>query len=74
VLEKVIRGTRRDDSAVPKGMQIHHSYIRPHRGLDGDTHDKAGIRITERNEWKTIMRDAVKSPGSRPVPGRISSR
>lgn len=29
-----------------KGMQLHHNFIRPHQGLDGDTPaDREGIRI-----------------------------
>ncbi len=28
--EKVIRGIKKDDSAILRGMQIHHNYIRPH--------------------------------------------
>jgi len=73
--EKVIRGIKRDDSAILRGMQIHHNFIRPHQGLDGDTPaDRAGIRIMGENKWKTIIQNAVKSHSSRPVPGRISSR
>ena len=57
--EKVVRGIKKDDSAVIKGMQIHHNYIRPHQGLDGDTPaDRAGIRIMGDNKWKTIIQNA----------------
>ncbi len=28
--EKVVRGIKKDDSAILKGMQIHHNFIRPH--------------------------------------------
>jgi len=57
--EKVIRGIKRDDSAVLKGMQIHHNFIRPHQGLDGDTPaDRAGIRVLGDNKWKTIIQNA----------------
>jgi len=57
--EKVIRGIKRDDSAILRGMQIHHNFIRPHQSLDGDTPaDRAGIRITGNNKWKTIIQNA----------------
>jgi len=60
--EKVVRGIKRDDSAIIRGMQIHHNYIRPHQGLDGDTPaDRAGIRIQGGNKWKTIIQNAAKS-------------
>ena len=54
--EKVVRGIKKDDSAILTGMQIHHNYIRPHQGLDGDTPaDRAGIRIRGDNKWLTII-------------------
>jgi len=57
--EKVIRGIKRDDSAILKGMQIHHNFIRPHQGIDGDTPaDRAGIRIRGENKWKTLIQNA----------------
>ncbi len=57
--EKVVRGIKKDDSSILKGMQIHHNYIRPHQGLDGDTPaDRAGIRIMGDNKWKTIIQNA----------------
>jgi len=63
--EKVIRGIKKDDSAILKGMQIHHNYIRPHQGLDGDTPaDRAGIRIMGENKWKTIIQNASLSAAS----------
>ncbi len=69
----MIRGIKRDDSAILRGMQIHHNYIRPHQGLDGDMPaDRAGIRIMGENKWKTIIQNAHTS--SRRFPGEISSR
>lgn len=60
--EKVVRGIKKDDSVILKGMQIHHNYIRPHQGLDGDTPaDRAGIKIMGDNKWLTIIQNAVKS-------------
>ena len=60
--EKVIRGLKKDDSAILTGMQIHHNYIRPHQGLNGDTPaDRAGIRIQGDNKWMTIIQAAAKN-------------
>jgi len=60
--EKAMRGIRRDDPATLRGMQIHHSFVRPHQGPDGDTPaDRAGIRIMGRNRRKTIIQNAAKS-------------
>jgi len=57
--EKAMRGIKRDDSAILKGMQIHHNFIRPHQGLDGDTPaDRAGIRIAGESKWKVIIQNA----------------
>ena len=37
-------------------IKIHHNFIRPHMGLDGDTPtDRAGIGIKEDNKWLTII-------------------
>ena len=58
--EKVVRGIKKDDSAIITGMQIHHNYIRPHQGLDGDTPaDRSGIKIMGDNKWKTIIQNAA---------------
>ena len=60
--EKVMRGIKKDDSAVLKGMQIHHNFTRPHQGMDGDTQaGRAGIKILGNNKWKTIIQNAAKS-------------
>ena len=57
--EKVVRGIKKEDSAILTGMQIHHNYIRPHQGLDGDTPaDRAGIHVQGDNKWKTIIQNA----------------
>ena len=57
--EKVVRGIKKDDSVIFAGMQIHHNYIRPHQGLDGDTPaDRAGIRVRGNNKWKTLIQNA----------------
>ena len=60
--EKVMRGIKKADSPIFKGMQIDYNFIRPHQGLDGDTPaDRAGIKVMGDNKWKTIIQNAAKS-------------
>ena len=60
--EEATRGIKKDDSPVFKGMQIHHNFIRPHQGLEGDTPaDRAGIRILGENKQKTIIQNVANS-------------
>jgi len=50
--EKVMRGLKRMDTPILKGVQIYHNYIRPHEGLKGATPaDKAGIKVEGVNKW-----------------------
>ncbi len=73
--EKVICGIKKNDSAILKWMQLHHNYIRPHQGLDGDTPaDRAGIRIQGDNKWKTMIQTHLKMVIYRRFPGRIIYR
>ena len=59
--EKVIRGLKKEDSALLTGLQIYHNYVRPHQGLNGDTPaDRAGIRVQGDNKWMTIIQAATK--------------
>ena len=60
--EKVIRGLKKEDSAILTGLRLYHNYVRPHQGLNGDTPaDRAGIRIQGNNKWMTIIQNAVKN-------------
>ena len=43
--EKVMRGLKVENTPILKGYQIYHSFVRPHRALDGKTPaDLAGSR------------------------------
>ncbi|MDG7009324.1 MAG: hypothetical protein JRN16_05945 [Nitrososphaerota archaeon] len=54
-----MRGLKREDSPVLKGIQIHHNFIRPHMGLQGRTPaEAAGIRVEGENKWLTIIQNA----------------
>jgi transposase-like protein len=61
--EKVMRGLKREDSPVLKGLQIFHNYFRPHEGLNGRTPaEAAGIRIEGENKWITVIQNAAQGP------------
>jgi putative transposase len=59
--EKVMRSIKTTDSPILKRMQIHHNFIRPHEGLNGQTPaDKAGIKVEGENRWITLIQNAAK--------------
>jgi len=59
--EKVMRGLKREDSPILKGIQIYHNFIREHEGLDGKTPAEAsGIIVEGSNKWQTIIQNASK--------------
>ena len=59
--EKVMRGLKKDETAVLKGYQLYHNYVRPHEALDGKTPaDACGIKIEGQNKWKTLIQNASK--------------
>lgn len=60
--EKVIRGLKKEDSAILSGLQIYHNHVRPHLGLNGDTPgEAAGIYIQGEDKWLTIIQAAAKA-------------
>jgi len=57
--ERVMRGLKNTDTAIIKGLQIYHNFIRPHEGLNGNTPaDRAGIMVEGENKWRTIIQNA----------------
>ena len=57
--EKTMRGLKRKDTPILKGMQIYHNFVRPHEGLDGDTPaDRAGIRVEGTDKFMTLIQNA----------------
>jgi putative transposase len=63
--EKTMRGLKSNDTAILKGYQIFHNYIRPHEGLDGKTPSEAcGITVEGKNKWKTLIQNASHSKQS----------
>lgn len=59
--EKVIRGFKRDDSAILSGLRVYHNFVRPHLGLpDGLTPgEAAGIQIEGDNKILTMIQAAT---------------
>jgi hypothetical protein len=58
--ERVVRGVKKEDSPLIKGLQIYHNYIRPHEGLEGKTPaEAAGITVEGKNKWVTIIQNAT---------------
>ena len=60
--EKVVRGLKKEDSAILAGLRVYHNHVRPHLGLsDGQTlGEAAGIIIEGRDKWKTMVQAAAK--------------
>ena len=60
--EKVMRGLKRMDTPILKGVEIYHNFIRPHERLNGDTTaDRAGIGVKGDNKWVTLIQNASRS-------------
>jgi len=57
--EKTMRGLKTKETAILKGCQLYHNYIRPHEGLDGKTPAEAcGIKVEGENKWLTLIQNA----------------
>jgi len=57
--ERVMRGLKNTDTAIVKGLQIYHNFIRPHEALNGETPaDRAGIKVEGENKWMTLIQNA----------------
>ena len=57
--EKTMRGLKKVDTPILKGMQIYHNYIRASRfGLEENSAEKAGIQVEGENKWLTIIQNA----------------
>lgn len=58
--EKTMRGLKKKDTPILKGMQVYHNYIKPHEGLKGKTPaDACGIVINGDNKWMTLIQNAA---------------
>ena len=62
--EKVIRGLKKEDSAILAGLQLYHNFVRPHLGLADPTMtpaEAASIHIEGNNKWRTLIQAAVRA-------------
>ena len=60
--EKVMRGLKRMDTPILKGVQIYHNFVRPHEGLNGQTpSERAGIKVEGENKWLTLIQNSCRA-------------
>lgn len=53
--EKVMRGLKRTDTPILKGVQIYHNFSKPHMGRTGSGGDSG----KGENKWITIIQNAA---------------
>ena len=60
--ENVVRGLKREDSAILTGLRLYHNFMRQHLGLPNNMNPgkAAGIHIGGDNKWKTLMQAPTK--------------
>jgi transposase-like protein len=58
--EKVMRGIKKMDSPIFKGLQQYHNYFREHDTLGKTPAEAANIKIEGRNKWITVIQNASK--------------
>jgi putative transposase len=59
--EKVMRGIKKMDSPIFKGLQQYHNYFREHDTLGKTPAEAANIKIEGRNKWITVIQNASKN-------------
>ena len=59
----MVRGLKKDDSAILAGLRVYHNHVRPHLGLDGyiTPGEAAGIQIEGNDKILTMIQAAAKS-------------
>lgn len=64
--DKVMRGLKKTDSLILKGAQLYHNFVRPHKGLNGETPaDRAGIKVMGENKWLRLIQNASEGKAAR---------
>jgi hypothetical protein len=57
-----MRGLKRMDTPILKGLQIYHNFVRPHEALDGRTPaEAAGITVEGADKWATLIQNASRT-------------
>ena len=61
--EKVVRGPKKEESAIITGLQLYHNFVRPHLGLPDDMTpgEAAGITIEGNNKFQAFIQAAAKA-------------
>ena len=60
----MVRGLKKEDSAILTGLQIYRNFARPHPGLADPTMtpaEAAGIHIEGDDKWRTMIQAAVRA-------------
>lgn len=66
---KVMRGLKRTDTPILKGLQIYHNFVRLHKGLNGDTPaDRVGIEVEGTNKFMTLIQNVQHQRRNREEP------
>ena len=66
--EKVMRGLKKHDTAILKGIQLYHNYFREHEGLAGKTPAEVSWNKDRRaKQWITVIQNARSSLGQKPT-------
>jgi hypothetical protein len=62
--EKVVRGVKKDDNPLVRGLQIYHNHIRPRMALEGKTPaEVARINVEGSDKWMTLIQNANRNQG-----------
>jgi putative transposase len=56
--EKTMRGLKTKDTAILRGYQIYHNFIREHQALGKTPAEACGIKVEGRNKWLTLIQNA----------------
>jgi putative transposase len=63
--EKTMRGLKRKDTPILKGIQLYHNAIKPHMGLKGKTPlEGCGVSVKGENKWITLIQNASAKPAN----------
>lgn len=57
--EKTMRGLKKAETPILKGLRIYHYYVRKHEALGGQTPaERVGIMVEGNNKWKSLIENA----------------
>ena len=61
--EDVVRGLKKEDSAILSSLRLYHNFVCPHLGLPDNQRpaEAAGIKVKGANKWKIMIQAAAKA-------------